>query len=30
VDHTGNGNYVRRESLDPGVRVPMWVIKTFD
>jgi hypothetical protein len=30
VDHTGSGNWMRRESLDDGVRVPMWTIKTFD
>jgi len=30
MDPTGTGDYVRRESLDPGVRVPMWVIKSFD
>ena len=30
LDLTGNGNWTRRDSLDPGVRVPMWTIKTFD
>ena len=30
MDVTGDGNLTRRESLDPGVRVPMWVIKSFD
>jgi hypothetical protein len=30
MDLTGNGNLTRRESLDPGIRVPMWTIKTFD
>ena len=30
MDLTGNGNMTRRESLDPGIRVPMWTIKTFD
>ncbi|SRR5258706_4860727 len=30
MDLTGNGNFTRRESLDPGIRVPMWVIKSFD
>jgi len=30
VDTTGNGNWMRRDSLDPGVGVPMWVIKSFD
>jgi len=30
VDTTGNGNWMRRDSLDSGVRVPMWTIRTFD
>ena len=30
VDHTGNGNWMRRDSLDDGVSVPMWTIKQFD
>jgi hypothetical protein len=30
VDTTGNGNWMRRDSLDDGVRVPMWPIKEFD
>ena len=30
VDTTGSGNWMRRDSLDDGVRVPMWTIKTFD
>jgi hypothetical protein len=30
VDTTGNGNWMRRESLDDGVRVPMWPIHEFD
>ena len=30
MDLIGDGNYVRRDSLDPGNRVPMWVIKSFD
>ena len=30
MDNTGNGNWVRRDSLDSGVRVPMWTIRTFD
>lgn len=30
VDTTGNGNWMRREGLDPGISVPMWTIKTFD
>ncbi len=29
MDLTGDGNLTRRESLDPGIRVPMWTIKTF-
>jgi hypothetical protein len=30
IDTTGNGNWMRRDSLDDGVRVPMWEIYTFD
>ena len=30
VDTTGNGNWMRRDSLDDGVRVPMWPIYEFD
>ena len=30
IDTTGNGNWMRRETLDDGVRVPMWPIRTFD
>ena len=30
VDSSGNGTWMRRESLDDGVRVPMWQIYTFD
>jgi hypothetical protein len=30
MDNTGNGNWMRRDSLDDGVRVPMWTIRTFD
>lgn len=30
VDTTGSGNWVRRDSLDDGVRVPMWTIFSFD
>jgi hypothetical protein len=30
VDTTGNGNWMRRDSLDDGVRVPMWPVKEFD
>ncbi len=29
-DPLGSGNWSRSDALDPGVRVPMWVIKTFD
>lgn len=30
VDTTGNGNWMRRDSLDDRVRVPMWPVLTFD
>lgn len=30
LDLLGDGNWTRRDALDPGVRVPMWTIKTFD
>lgn len=30
VDTSGTGTWVRRESLDDGVRFPMWPILTFD
>jgi hypothetical protein len=30
IDTTGNGNWMRRDALDDGVRVPMWPIHTFD
>jgi hypothetical protein len=30
IDNTGNGNWIRRDSLDDGNRVPMWPIHTFD
>jgi hypothetical protein len=30
VDTTGNGNWMRHDSLDDGVRVPMWPILEFD
>jgi hypothetical protein len=30
VDTTGNGNWMRKDSLDDGNRVPMYEIKTFD
>lgn len=29
VDDRGDGNMVRRDTLDSGVRPPMWVIKEF-
>ncbi|HLE66458.1 MAG TPA: DUF2782 domain-containing protein [Burkholderiales bacterium] len=29
VDTTGNGNWMRRDSLDDGMRVPMWPITTY-
>ena len=29
-DPLGNGNWTQRDALDPGIRVPMWTIKTFD
>jgi hypothetical protein len=30
VDTSGTGTWMRRESLDDGLRVPMWPITTFD
>jgi hypothetical protein len=30
VDTTGNGNWMRRDSLDDGLRAPMWPVYTFD
>ena len=30
VDAAGSGNWMRRDSLDDGLRVPMWTIRTFD
>ena len=30
MDLTGGGDLTRRDSLDPGIRVPMWTIKSFD
>jgi Protein of unknown function (DUF2782) len=30
VDTTGAGQWQRRESLDDGIRVPMWPIWIFD
>jgi len=29
IDTTGNGGWMRRNSLDDGVSVPMWPIKTW-
>ncbi|GBG02363.1 hypothetical protein AZSI13_16900 [Azospira sp. I13] len=29
VDDQGDGTFSRRDNLDQGVRVPMWVIGTF-
>ena len=29
VDQQGNGNFMRMETMDGGVRVPQWVIRTF-
>src|SRR6185369_734153 len=30
LDPLGTGSWTRSEALDPGIRVPMWTIKTFD
>ena len=30
IDNAGNGNWMRRDSLDSGLAVPMHPIKTFD
>jgi hypothetical protein len=30
VDTSGNGNWMRRDSLDTGLAVPMWPIRTFE
>jgi hypothetical protein len=30
LDTTGNGNWMRRDSLDDGLRVPQWPIKQWD
>ena len=30
IDTTGNGNWMRKDSLDDGVRVPQWPIKQWD
>jgi hypothetical protein len=29
-DTAGNGTWMRRDSLDDGIRVPMWPIYTFE
>jgi hypothetical protein len=29
IDEKGDGRFARQESLDTGLRVPMWVIGTF-
>jgi len=29
IDEKGDGRMSRQESLDTGLRVPMWVIRTF-
>ncbi len=29
VDERGDGKFARQESLDSGLRVPRWVIKSF-
>jgi len=30
IDTSGNGSWIRRDSLDGGLGVPMWPIHTFD
>jgi uncharacterized protein DUF2782 len=30
VDTTGSGNWMRRDPLDDGVRVPMWPLYIFE
>ena len=30
IDTAGNGNWMRRDSLDIGVSVPLWQVFTFD
>ncbi len=30
LDLLGNGSWTRRDALEPGIRVPMWTIQTFD
>ena len=29
IDNVGDGSWVRQNSIESGVRVPMWVIGTF-
>ena len=29
IDHRGDGMFTRQDSFDSGIRVPMWVIRTF-
>ena len=29
VDDQGDGNFIRHEGLDSGLRVPRWIIKEF-
>jgi len=29
IDTTGNGNWMRRDSLDDGTRVPMWRVFSY-
>jgi hypothetical protein len=29
IDHRGDGMFSRQDSFDSGIRVPMWVIRTF-
>ena len=29
IDERGDGQFTRRDSLDSGLRVPMWVIKSW-
>ena len=30
IDTTGNGNWMRRDSLDSGISAPQWQVFTFD
>lgn len=29
IDHTGDGRFTRQNTLDPGIRPPMWVLRQF-